>query len=79
MFAIEIYGMYHNNEDVFAKDEIRQRKLESFGIRFLRFSEAEMKTDMQNVIRAIEGMVIEIIKSDKSIKLPAGFDLVWLE
>jgi len=43
MLAIEIDGMSHNHEEVFLKDEIRQQKLESFGVGFLRFSEAEVK------------------------------------
>jgi len=79
MLAIEIDGISHNNEEAFAKDEIRQQKLESLGVRFLRFSEGEMKYDMQNVIRAIEGKIIEIVKEDKSVKLPKGFDLTLVE
>jgi len=43
MLAIEIDGMSHNNEEAFDNDELRQQKLESFGITFLRFSEAEIK------------------------------------
>jgi len=53
--------------------------LESLGVRFLRFTESEMKNDMQNVIRAIEGKIREIIALDKDIKLPNGFDYAWLE
>jgi very-short-patch-repair endonuclease len=77
--AIEIDGMYHNYEEVVLKDAFRQDKLENLGVRFLRFSEAEMKKDMQNVIRAIEGKIIEIIKSDKSVRLPKDFDFAWIE
>ncbi|MDP9078279.1 MAG: endonuclease domain-containing protein [Bacteroidota bacterium] len=77
--AIEIDGMYHNHEEVVIKDNVRQQKLESLGVRFLRFSEAEMKTDMENVIRVIEGKIIEIIKSDNTVKLPKGFDFAWIE
>src|ERR1700761_3328418 len=61
MLVIEIDGISHNNEDVFVKDEIRQQKLEGFGLRFIRFSEGEMKYDMTNVIRALEAKIIEII------------------
>jgi len=75
MLAIEIDGMSHNHEEAFARDEIRQQKLESFGITVIRFTEAEMKFDMTNVIRAIEGAVITIIKNDPAIKLPKDFDL----
>jgi very-short-patch-repair endonuclease len=39
MLAIEIDGMSHNHEEVFDKDELRQEKLESLGITFIRFSE----------------------------------------
>jgi very-short-patch-repair endonuclease len=74
MLAIEIDGMSHNNEEAFVKDEIRQRKIESFGVKFLRFTEAEMKHDMFNALKTIESTIIEIIRSDRSIKLPEGFD-----
>ncbi|WP_299585102.1 endonuclease domain-containing protein [Mucilaginibacter sp.] len=79
MLAIEIDGMSHNHEEAFLKDEIRQNNLENSGVKFLRFSEAETKYDMQNVVRAIEGEIIKILKQDKTIKLPKGFDLAWLE
>jgi len=75
MLAIEVDGMSHNNEEAFVKDQTRQQKLENFGIKFLRFTEAEMKNDMFNVLRSIETTVIEIIKNDGTIKLPAGFDV----
>lgn len=53
MLAIEIDGMSHNYEEAFLKDEIRRRKMESLGVKFIRFTEAETKYDMQNVIQAI--------------------------
>ena len=74
MLAIEIDGMSHNHEEAFNKDELRQQKLEGFGIRFLRFTEAEVKQDILNVIRAIETTVIALVKNDPSIKLSAEFD-----
>ena len=74
MLAIEIDGMSHNHEEAFLKDEIRQQKLESLGVKFIRFSEAEMKYDMANVIRGIEGLILEIIKSEPNIILPKDFD-----
>jgi very-short-patch-repair endonuclease len=79
LLAIEVDGMSHNHEEAFLKDESRQQKLERLGVRFLRFSEAEMKNDMLNVIRAIEGKIIEIVKQDKTIKLPKDFDLTVLD
>ncbi|MBS1519572.1 MAG: endonuclease domain-containing protein [Bacteroidetes bacterium] len=72
--AIEVDGISHNNEEAFRKDELRQARLESFGITFLRLSEAEVKYDMENVIRAVEGKIIDIIKAMPTIKLPKSFD-----
>lgn len=79
MLAIEIDGMSHNHEEVFSKDETRQQKLESFGIRFLRFAEYEVKHDMLNVLRTIESAVVALIKNAPSVKLPEGFDRSLLE
>ena len=79
MLAIEIDGMSHNHEEAAIKDDIRQGNLESLGVRFIRFSEDEVKYDMLNVIRTLEATIIEIVKSDKSIKLPKGFDITVLD
>ena len=79
MLALEIDGMSHNYEEAFNKDKLRQTKLESFGIRFLRFSESEMKNDMLNVLRSIESKVLDILKKDKSVQLPKEFDKDLLE
>ena len=79
MLVVEIDGMSHNYEEAFNKDELRQQKLESFGIQVLRFSEAEMKNDMLNAIRTIESTVINIAKNDSSLKLPKGLDLRLLK
>lgn len=74
MLVIEVDGMSHNNDVAFANDHIRQQKLESFGITFLRFSEADVKYDMINVIRAVEAMVLTLIKQNPDVDLPKGFE-----
>ncbi len=79
MLAIEIDGMSHNNEEAFLKDELRQQKLESLGVKFVRFTEAEVKHDIINVLRGIEGAMFDIIKHDPSIKLPKDFNMDWLK
>lgn len=79
MLAIEIDGLSHHHEAAFEKDEIRQKKLESLGVQFIRFSEAEVKKDMFNVLRTISTTVIELIKADRSIELPVGFNHNLLE
>lgn len=75
MLAIEVDGMSHNHEEAFHKDEIRQQKLESLGVTFIRFSEAEVKYDMLNVMRGIEEVILRLIKKDRSMKLPKDFPL----
>lgn len=77
--AIEIDGMSHDHEEAFAKDEFRQKRLENLGVIVIRFTESEMKNDMMNVIRCIEGSVIEIIKSNPLVKIPDQFDRGLLE
>ncbi len=67
MLIVEIDGMSHNNEEAFVKDEIRQKKLESFGIKIARFSEGEIKNDLFNVLRSIETEILSIIKSKKVV------------
>ena len=79
MLAIEIDGMSHNHEEAFNKDELRQQKLEGFGIQFFRFTEAEVKQDLFNVIRTIESTIIALVKNTPSIQLPAEFDRGLLE
>jgi very-short-patch-repair endonuclease len=79
MLAIEVDGMTHNFEGGSEKDEIRQRRLETLGVRFIRFTEGEMKYDMQNVIRALEWKIGEIVRNDQTVTLPKGFDMGWLD
>jgi very-short-patch-repair endonuclease len=53
MLAIEIDGASHDHENAQIKDEIRQRQIESFGVRFLRFSEADACNRPEAVIEQI--------------------------
>ena len=56
MLAIEIDGDSHDYG--FAEDMARQRRLEALGVRFLRFTDREVKRDMTNVLRTIESWVL---------------------
>ena len=53
MLAIEIDGIVHDNEEAEEKDRARQEKLESLGVRFLRFKDEDVKTDLSEVVRVI--------------------------
>jgi len=57
MLAIEIDGNSHN--DNLVKDDKRQEKLESFGISFLRFSDLQIKKDIDSVVLVIDSWVRE--------------------
>ena len=50
--VIEIDGSSHDNK--FEKDCYRQRELEKLGMTVLRFSDLQVKKDINNVIRGIE-------------------------
>jgi very-short-patch-repair endonuclease len=49
--AIEIDGNSHDYK--YEQDLIRQTRLESLGVHFLRFDDAEVKQNMSNVLRTI--------------------------
>ncbi len=57
MLAIEVDGISHDTEEAYEDDMKRQKKLESFGISFLRFDDREVRNDMLNVTNVIEGWI----------------------
>ncbi|NGP88445.1 endonuclease domain-containing protein [Fodinibius halophilus] len=57
MLAIEIDGKYHDSQ--YEQDRLRQQRIESFGVHFLRFSEKEVLDDIDNVLRVIEQWVLK--------------------
>ena len=50
--AIEIDGSSHDGRE--EEDRVRQERIESFGIHFLRFDDAQVKEDIHSVLRTIE-------------------------
>ena len=61
--VIEIDGSYHFEEAQKIKDDQRQKLLEEMGLNFLRFSEQQVKKDMDVVLRAIENYIIKYEQS----------------
>ncbi|MEQ9309063.1 MAG: endonuclease domain-containing protein [Balneolaceae bacterium] len=57
MLAIEIDGSSHYYKQEY--DKARQKKLESLGITFLRFSESDAKKYTENVVLEIEKWLIK--------------------
>jgi very-short-patch-repair endonuclease len=56
---IEVDGNYHNHEEQYNLDVLRETDLKEYGLTILRFTEQEVKTDMINVIRTIDAYVTE--------------------
>lgn len=57
--AIEIDGVTHTYEDAPMKDDIRQKRLESLGVKFLRFDDLEVKREMIYVLNRIHQWIEE--------------------
>ncbi|MTI87277.1 MAG: endonuclease domain-containing protein [Balneolaceae bacterium] len=54
MLAIEIDGSSHDSASAIKKDLIRQQRLESLGVSFIRFSDHEVKQQMDGVLRSLQ-------------------------
>jgi very-short-patch-repair endonuclease len=57
--VIEIDGLYHNYEEKYNADVLRDGELEKYNLTVMRFTEQEVRKDMVNVLKAIEGHVLE--------------------
>lgn len=55
--VIEVDGAYHNEEVQVVKDKERQSVLEDMGVSFLRFTEQEVRKDMNAVLHRIEDWI----------------------
>jgi very-short-patch-repair endonuclease len=55
--AIEIDGASHDDEQVSRNDIIRQTRLESLGIQFLRFPEKEVYTNLDRVLKMLKATI----------------------
>src|SRR5258705_4608418 len=65
--VIEIDGSYHFEEEQKVKDKERQKILEEMGLKFLRFSEQQVRKDMDIVLKLIEYYISEYKKSALSV------------
>lgn len=57
MLAIEIDGSSHIGKEL--DDNLRQKELETDGVRFLRFDDLEVKKDINSILRKIEVWIAE--------------------
>lgn len=57
MLVIEIDGYTHLLGEIQTKDEIKEKRLNEFGITVLRFPDSEVFNEIENVLRVIEGYI----------------------
>lgn len=57
--VIEVDGSYHDEDEQKVKDEKRQQLLEEMGLNLLRFSEQQVRRDMDFVLKAIKNYIAE--------------------
>ncbi len=53
LLAIEIDGSHHDHREAVEMDLTRQARLEELGIRFVRFSEAEVRDNLRGVVERV--------------------------
>lgn len=58
--AIEVDGSIHFEEGQEEKDNLRQQKLESLGVKVIRFSDWDVRNNLSWVIREIEKEIFEL-------------------
>ena len=58
MLAIEIDGSSHDSPEAQERDRERQTRLESLGVRFLRFTEEEVCREVEGVLKVIENWIL---------------------
>ncbi len=59
MLAIEIDGYSHDSEEAQKRDRERQARLESLGVRFLRFTEEDAKHHVEGVLEVIQAWILQ--------------------
>jgi very-short-patch-repair endonuclease len=57
MLVIEVDGDCHASEEAKSYDLDRQKRLEAYGVGFLRFDDARMKMDINKVLEEIKGWI----------------------
>lgn len=60
--VIEVDGYSHNFEEVLGKDKLKEQFFNSLGITVIRFADEEVIKDMPNVLRKLEGCVVNFEK-----------------
>jgi very-short-patch-repair endonuclease len=73
MLAIEIDGSSHISDEIQIYDIKRQKRLEELDVNFIRFSDIDVKKNMQEVLRILE-VKIEEMKQTSPLNPPSKGD-----
>jgi very-short-patch-repair endonuclease len=57
MLAVEVDGESHASEEAKSYDLERQKRLEAYGVTFLRFDDLQLKMDINKVLEEIKGWI----------------------
>ena len=57
--VLEVDGYSHYDQEAQENDQLRDSILQAYGLYILRIDDADVKRDMNNVLRAIEGYIDE--------------------
>ncbi len=63
MLVMELDGYTHKFEEVQMKDQTKQKALKELGITMLRFDDAEVMQDMNNVLRTVTNYIYDYEES----------------
>ncbi len=66
--VIEVDGGYHNEPAQIIKDKERQQILESMNLNFLRFSEQQVRKDIELVIQSIQSYILAYEEKHPEVK-----------
>jgi very-short-patch-repair endonuclease len=55
--AIEVDGSIHDSPEAQAQDQFRQERLEACGVSFLRFTDAQVRRDVEGVVIVIQDWI----------------------
>ncbi|HET8866164.1 MAG TPA: endonuclease domain-containing protein [Gracilimonas sp.] len=62
MLAIEIDGITHDNPQSDASDKERQQILETYGVKFIRIPDKEVKRNLDGILRLLEAKVRKMLE-----------------
>ncbi|OGY45434.1 MAG: hypothetical protein A3A24_01875 [Candidatus Buchananbacteria bacterium RIFCSPLOWO2_01_FULL_46_12] len=68
--AIEIDGAASHNDRV-KEDEIRQKALEEFGVRVIRFKDADVRSNLEGVLEGIKAEILRLASSPPPLRKEA--------